>query len=423
MSARAPARIALLGAGNRGGDVYGALAARHPELVRVVALADPRPERRRVIGDALGLEAALRYRDWASLLADAARGAVQLDAVVIATPDADHVAPAEAALALDLDVLLEKPIAPDPDGVARVERAAASSRGRVSVAHVLRHEPLFARLAQLLRDGAVGRVIGIDHVEHVGHWHFAHSYVRGAWRREADASPMLLAKACHDLDLLRWLVGERCERVASTGALHHFHAGSAPAGAPERCLDGCPVEASCPYSAPRVYLERYGARPVWPNLVLDPAPTPERLRDALAQGPYGRCVYRCDNDVADHQVVLLDFAGGVRASLTVSAFSAEITRTVRVWGTHGEVSGHMGRGALIWHDFRDGAEHHEQLAGAGDAHEGADRAFALDWFERVAGRRTGVAATALGVSLESHRMAFAAERARHAGTWERPEDV
>ena len=423
MSARVPARIALLGAGNRGGDVYGRLAAERPELVRVVALADPRSERRRVVGDALGVEEARRYGAWAALLADVGAGALALDAVVIATPDADHVESAEAALALDLDLLLEKPIASDAAGVARVERAAAASRGRVSVAHVLRHEPLFARLEAGLRAGAVGRLVGIDHVEHVGHWHFAHSYVRGAWRREADASPMLLAKACHDLDLLRWLVGERCERVASSGALHHFHEGAAPSGAPARCLDGCPVEPECPYSAPRIYLGRYGARPEWPNLVLDPMPTPERIRQALETGPYGRCVYRCDNDVVDHQVVLLDFVGGVRVSLTVSAFTAEITRTVRAWGTHGEVSGHMGRGELLWRDFRDGSERREALGAAGDAHAGADRTFALDWFERIAGRREGAAATELAASLESHRMAFAAERARHAGTWERPESV
>lgn len=416
-----PARIALLGAGNRGGDVYGRLAAEHADVVRVVALADPRVERRRVVGDAHGLAEARRYGHWSALLGDVAALTLGLDAVVVATPDSEHVAPVEAALALDLDVLLEKPIATDPDGVDRVERAARASRGRVSVAHVLRHEPLFQRLEAGLRAGAIGRLVGVDHVEHVGHWHFAHSYVRGSWRREADASPMLLAKACHDLDLLRWLVGAPCERVASAGSLHHFHAAAAPPGATERCLDGCPVEPACPYSAPRIYLGRYAARPVWPNLVLDPAPTPERLLEALREGPYGRCVYRCDNDVADHQVVLLDFVGGVRVSLTVTAFSAEITRTVRAWGTHGEVAGHMGRGELVWRDFRDGSERRESLGGAGDDHTGADRAFALDWFERLAGRRSGAAATELAVSLESHRMAFAAERARHAGSWERVE--
>ena len=416
--ARRPARIAILGAGNRGGDVYAPAAAGAPELVRVVAIADQRDVRRRVVGERSGVAPGRRYEHWRALLADAAAGALELDAVVVATPDADHVEPTEAALALGLDVLLEKPIAPDLTGVRRIALAAERSRGRVTVAHVLRHAPVFERLAAGLRDGALGRLVGIDHVEHVGHWHFAHSYVRGAWRREADASPMLLAKACHDLDLLRWWVGERCERVTSSAAPRHFRSEEAPAGAPERCTDGCPVEATCPYGAPRIYLGRYGGRAVWPNLVLTPEPTEASVLEALRNGPYGRCVYRCDNDVVDHQVVALEFAGGVRASLTVTAFSAEMTRTVRAWGTHGEASAHFGRGALEWHDFRTGERRLEDCGASGEAHDAADRALARDWFERVAGvHGDDPGATDLAASLESHVIAFAAERARRDERW------
>jgi predicted dehydrogenase len=416
-----PARIAILGAGNRGGDVYAPAAAAAPELVRVVALADPREARRRTVGERSGVPPERRYDHWRALLGDAAAGRLELDAVVVATPDADHVEPTEAALALGLDVLLEKPIAPDGAGVQRIAAAAERGRGRVTVAHVLRHAPVFERLALGLRDGALGRLVGIDHVEHVGHWHFAHSYVRGAWRREADASPMLLAKACHDLDLLRWWVGERCERVTSTAALRHFRSEEAPAGAPARCTDGCPVEATCPYGAPRIYLGRYGARAVWPNLVLTAEPSEASVLEALRTGPYGRCVYRCDNDVVDHQVVALEFAGGVRASLTVTAFTAEMTRTVRAWGTHGEVAAHFGRGTLEWHDFRTGARRLEDCGASGEAHDAADRALARDWFERVAGvHGDDPGATDLAASLESHLIAFAAERARREGRWVEP---
>lgn len=416
-----PARIAILGAGNRGGDVYARAAADAPELVRVVALADPRAVRRRVVGERCSVAPERRYEDWRALLDDAATGGLALDGVVVATPDAEHVEPTEAALALGLDVLLEKPIAPDLEGVRRVEYAAERARGRVTVAHVLRHAPVFERLAAGLRAGALGRLVGIDHVEHVGHWHFAHSYVRGAWRREADASPMLLAKACHDLDLLRWWVGEPCERVTSSAAPRHFRAEHAPPGAPERCTDGCPVEATCPYGAPRIYLERYGARDVWPNLVLTPEPSEASLLEALRTGPYGRCVYRCDNDVVDHQVVSLAFAGGVRATLTVTAFTGEITRTVRAWGADGEVSAHFGHGSLEWHDFRTGERRLEACGASGGAHDAADAALARDWFERVAGAhgdRPGQ--TDLAASLESHLIAFAAERARREGRWIEP---
>ncbi len=420
-SAARPARIAILGAGHRGGDVYAPAAADASDLVRVVALADPRPERRAAVGARSHVADARRFADWRALLAEVAAGRLALDAVVVATPDADHVEPTEAALALGLDVLLEKPIAPDLAGVRRVARAAAASHGRVTVAHVLRHAPVFRSLAAGLREGALGRLVGIDHVEHVGHWHFAHSYVRGPWRRQADASPMLLAKACHDLDLLRWWADAPCERVTSSAAPRHFRMEAAPADAPERCTDGCPVEASCPYEARRTYLGRFGARPVWPNLVLTSAPTEARLLEALRTGPFGRCVYRCDNDVVDHQVVALEFASGVRASLTVTAFSAEMTRTVRAWGTHGEVEAHFSAGTLRWSDFRTGAQRLESCGSSGEGHEAADRALARDWFERVAGvHGTDPGATELSTSLESHTIAFAAERARHEGGWVDP---
>ena len=416
-----PARLALLGAGHRGGDVYARAAADAPDLVRVVALADPRPERRLEVGARSHVADARRFPDWRALLAEVAAGRLALDGVVVATPDADHVEPTEAALALGLDVLLEKPIAPDLAGVRRVARAAAASRGRVTVAHVLRHAPVFRSLAAGLRAGALGRLVGIDHVEHVAHWHFAHSYVRGPWRREADASPMLLAKACHDLDLLRWWADAPCERVTSSAAPRHFRTEHAPPGAPERCTDGCPIEASCPYEARRTYLGRFGARAVWPNLVLTADPSEERLLDALRSGPYGRCVYRCDNDVVDHQLVALEFATGVRASLTVTAFSAEMTRTVRAWGTHGEVEVHFGRGTVRWSDFRSGEGRTEACGARGEGHEAAARALARDWFERVAGvHGDDPGATDLATSLESHTIAFAAERARHDGGWVDP---
>jgi predicted dehydrogenase len=409
---RPPARLAVVGAGHRGLEVYGAAAARHLDLVRIVAVAEPRPQRLARLADAHGVERAGRFADWRQLLAGVSAGTLAVDGVIVATPDREHVAPAVQALALGLDVLLEKPIAPDEAGVRRVEDAARRSSGRVTVAHVLRHAPLFTRVKALIDDGAVGELIGIDHVEHVGHWHFAHSYVRGSYRREVDASPMLLAKACHDLDLIRWMVGRPARRVASFGSLRHFTAASAPRGAPERCTDGCPVEATCPYAATRIYLGRFGGRRDWPNSMLDDDPTPERVLGALQTGPYGRCVYRCDNDVVDHQVVALDFDGGARATLTVTAFSEASTRTVRVWGTHGEIDARFDHGDVTLHDFRTGRTSRSPVP-PDDGHRDADARLARDWFGRLASRTA--APTELAVSIESHLLAFTAEAARKSG--------
>lgn len=405
-----PVTLALIGAGNRGARVYGAYALRFPEEVRVVAVADADPARRERAATQHGVKEDLRFTAWEDLLARP----LLADAVVIATPDALHVEPVKAALALGYQVLLEKPIAPTLEGVLQVAEAARAKSGRVTVAHVLRYADFFQKLKLLLDEGRVGSLMQLQHTENIGHWHFAHSFVRGNWRRQDQSSPMILAKACHDLDLLRWLVGRPCERVASFGGLTHFRPENAPQGSTERCSDGCAVERSCPYSAQRIYLERFGAAPGWPNDVLTLDPDPERLRVALEQGPYGRCVYHCDNDVADQQTVAMSFEGGASASLTVSAFTEASTRTVHIMGSHGEVHGHMERGELLLHDFAAGrSELIRTHAGLG--HGEADWALMRDFVARLRGEAAGQALTDLEASIESHLMAFAAERARREG--------
>jgi predicted dehydrogenase len=343
-----------------------------------------------------------------------------VEAVVIATPDRHHVTPTLAALAAGLPVLLEKPIAPDAAGLEAIARAAETSRGELIVAHPLRYTPFFGTIANLLADGAIGDLVQIDHLENVSWWHFAHSYVRGNWRREELASPMLLAKACHDLDVIRWLAASPFATVSSVGSLRHFRAEEAPAGAPARCLDGCPVADGCPFYAPRFYEPRLAAGG-WPVSVVTADPTPRGLQDALRTGPYGRCVYRSDNDVPDHQAVLVEFGNGVVATLTVTGFTAENTRTVKLMGTRGEIRGHMERGEIEVRRFIDSAGGSIPPAeridvGAGPGHAGGDEKMIEAFVERVAhargGEKAGESATSLAVSLESHRMAFAAERSR-----------
>lgn len=413
-----PVTLVLVGAGNRGASVYGDYALRHPREARVVALADPDTAKRERVAAAHGVPAERAYRDWSALLA-AGRLA---DAAVIATPDALHPAAVKAALAAGYEVLLEKPIAPDLAGVLDVVAAARDARGSVTVSHVLRYTSFFQALKSLIDGGRIGHLTHIQHTENIGYWHYAHSYVRGNWRRESDASPMILAKACHDLDLIRWLVGKPCERLSSFGELSHFRTDNAPVGSTERCLDGCAVERECPYSAPRIYLERFGGAPGWPNEVLTEAPDEHSVRRALETGPYGRCVYRCDNDAIDNQTVALRFEGGVSASLTVSAFTERNTRTVHVMGSHGEIRGDLELGELEVKDFATGRTEMVRTV-AGSGHVDGDDALMRDFLERTRGGEGGVGLTDLGVSVESHLMAFAAERARRGGVGVAPSEL
>ena len=344
-----PVRLLMLGGGSRALHAYGDWCLRHPQRAKVVAVAEPDARRRDAFADRHGIGDRWRFRSWDEALG--ARG--NWHAVVVATPDRMHVDPTIRALEQDHDVLLEKPIAQTPDDIARLARAAAHGPGAVTVAHGLRYTPVFSTIKRIIDEGRLGDIQAIQHTENIGYGHFAHSYVRGNWHRSAASSPMLLAKACHDLDLLRWFVGRPCRRLSSFGHLSHFRLEHAPDGSMERCRDGCAVAETCPCNAVRFYTEELAGTHGHPVTAVTRDTTHAGRMRALAETDYGRCVYRMDNDVVDHQVVNLDFDGGVTATLMVSAFTAQNTRTIHVMGSHGELRGHMERGEIAVTRFRD----------------------------------------------------------------------
>jgi predicted dehydrogenase len=403
-----PLSIALIGAGNRGADVYAEYIRRFPGVANLTMVADPDAEKRARLAERHGISSELQFADWRGMLSEK-----RADALIIASPDKHHVEPAVRGLELGYPILLEKPIAPTLEGVLQVLEAARRFEGDITISHVLRYSEFFVTIKRLLTAGRIGKLVTIEHTENIGYWHFAHSYVRGNWRKESASSPMILAKSCHDLDILRWLVAEPCLSAYSSGGLLHFREENAPAGSTARCTDGCAVERRCPYSALRIYLERFSAAPGWPNSVLTSQPNPGTILKALETGPYGRCVYRCDNDVADHQVTLLKFEGGVTASLTVSAFTERNTRTVHLMGSSGEIHGAMDTGVIELNDFVHGAREtihvRQELGGHAGADEGLIRAF-LEHLRYDHTPRTG-----LEEAAESHLMAFAAEKSRETG--------
>lgn len=442
-SAPGPARIALLGLGGRGSEAYGGWFLAHPDRATVAAVAEPLAHRRDAFADRAGVPADARFAAWPELLADSAR--LRLDAVVVALPDREHLEPTVAAAERGLAVLLEKPMATDERTLGALERrlAATGRPPRIAVAHVLRETPFWRCVRQVVSDGLLGELVTIRVEESIGFWHFAHSYVRGNWRNRAESSPMVLAKPSHDLDLIRWLAGAAPETVASAGGLHHFRPENAPDGAPDRCLDGCPAADSCPFHAPRYYTEALADVHGWPVELLGPDTSPEGRLAALAEGPYGRCVYRCDNDVADHQQTLFAFPGGLTAALTTSAFTGANTRTLQLTGTRGELAGRMETGELRLARFAGGAlaapavpypvttERAGPLGHRVDAwravpeatedgdhrgHAGGDAALTERFVAGVlSGDFDAHVTTTFATSLDSHWMAFAAERSRARG--------
>lgn len=404
-----PIGVALIGAGNRGRAVYGAWARRNPGRMRIVALAEPREDRRRATADEHGLAPDRVFADFRELFA--ARPDAQ--AAIVATGDTEHVAPALAALESGHHLLLEKPIAPDPADCLRVTEAAGRAGRILQIGHVLRYTAFYAKLHALVSEGRVGRVTMIDLREHVAYWHMAHSYVRGKFRKRALAAPFILAKSCHDLDLLAWLAGSPSARLASFGSLGVYREALAPAGAPERCSAACPVQASCPWDAERFYLGPDARRARhWPFSDLSADPSREARAAALATSDYGRCVFRCDNDVADHQVVAVEFENGLTATLGVHGTASEELRTVRISGSEGELRGVLQHGLIELSRHGSRAREEIRIEASAFGHSGGDEGL-LDHFCEAVARDAPDHVLASGQSaLESHFMGFAAERAR-----------
>ncbi len=406
--------LAVVGAGVRGLTYAG--HAVESSGARVVAIAEPRAGRLAAAAATFGVGPAGRFSDWRELLG---RDDLGVEAVVLATPDRLHADAAVAFIERGLPLLLEKPMAPTEAEAVRIVAAAERHQVLVCVAHVLRYTPYTRMMKQIIDGGRIGDVVSIQHLEPVGWWHQAHSFVRGNWRREDESSSMLLAKCCHDVDWLSHLVGRPAERVSSFGGLAHFTPEHKPAGASERCLD-CAVERECPYSAKRIYLERLDdpqAR-AWPLSVLTEDVTTEGVTTALRDGPYGRCVYDCDNDVVDHQVVDIQYAGGVTASLTMTGFTPMGFRQTRVFGTRGSV---QGDGYVIEvFDFLTATTERIQLLdpddpAAGQGHLGADEALTAAFLAAVEGGDPSLVPTTPAESLHTHRIVWAAERARRQG--------
>lgn len=407
-----PLTIAGVGCGHRT-FTYCGLAAEQPLRYRVVAGADPNATRVEHLGK---LSRNPEYRGFADADALFAAGRIA-DVAVIGTQDSYHVEPAIRAMELGYDVLLEKPIAPDPRQVLQVLAAAERLGRKVLVCHVLRYTPFYSLVHDLLRAGAVGEIVSIDASEGVGDWHQVHSFVRGHWARAGTSNPMIVAKSCHDMDIISWLVGKPCQRIASFGGLHHFTAANAPAGAPARCTDGCPVGDTCRYNALR-YADRERG---WLRYVMDGGDVAdaEAVRDWLSRSPWGRCAWRCDNDVVDRQVLAMQFADGIVGNFTMTAFDSG--RNVIVRGTTGVLSGGDALRARTGDDVvvrsHAGAEsrHRVQIdAGGYGGHGGGDPGL-VNALDRELAKPARDMRSGLHASVESHMMAFAAEEARRSG--------
>jgi predicted dehydrogenase len=402
-----PLKIAILGCGGRGNSIGCALHG-FPHLATIVAVADPDSGKAQQLGDKLGVPASGRFAGWKEFLASG----MQVDGAVIATMDQDHVEPAEACLARGWHLILEKPMAPNMGDCRRIEAAQRKAGTMVSVCHSLRYQKAFRHVRDLLRQGVIGRIMSIDLLEQVGFWHQAHSFVRGNWGNSGRSAPMILAKSCHDMDYLAFLVGAPAERVSSYGHLSYFTKANTPKGAPARCTDGCPHEGTCTFSALKRYVYTDN-RAEWPASVC--SPTDHSLAahfKAVQTGPYGRCVWQCDNDVVDHQVIAMEFPGEVTATFTMTAFTHEGGRRLRVHGTEAVLEFIDHAQEITITTFATGNVQKIAVGREQGGHGGGDTRMARDWLDAIHAKDPSRLVTTPQESLGTHAMAFAAEQSR-----------
>ena len=399
--------LILIGAGQRG-MIYAGCACQQGH--KIVAAAEPNDARREAARRELHIPEENCFRTAKELL----RRPRMADAAIIATMDRDHYTQAIAAMKLGYDLLMEKPISPVPEETLAIADTAEKLGRRVVICHVLRYSPFFRKLKEILDSGKLGKIISIEHTENIGNYHIAHSFVRGNWRNEKLSSPILLQKSCHDLDLLLWLTGKSVRRIFSVGSLSYFRPENAPEKSADRCLE-CPAAADCRFDARKVYLPNIGE---WPANVLTKDQTEAGVLEALRTGPYGRCVFRCDNDVCDHQSVIMEFEDGSTTVFTLCGMTDRMHRTIHIMCEHGEILGDDDPGEILINRFRssmteNSVQERILIGQVQGAHSGGDVAL-MDAFLNDRGTGEKIVSD-ISRSVESHLLVFAAEESRHTG--------
>lgn len=402
-----PITAVVFGAGGRG-SVYGEYALKYPQDIQVIAVAEPQPDRLARFSTQHDIEPSHQFTSWEEVI----RAGKIADVVINCTMDRTHMDSTLAALETGYDVLLEKPMSPVLHENVRLVQVAEELGRHLQICHVLRYSAFFRTLREVVQSGRLGRIVSVDHRENLVFWHMAHSYVRGNWRNVDEAGPMILAKCCHDLDILYWILRTPVAWLSSFGTLTHFRPENAPANAPLRCTDGCPVEDTCKYYAPRLYARDVNG---WPFNAVALKPTVEARMEALRTGPYGRCVYQCDNDVVDHQSVNMELEDGTTVSLLMQGQGNEEGRTMRYDGTLATLYGRFvaGRYSLTIRHHRTGEEEQVPIKMSQDdgGHGGGDFGIVRSFVNALRGTPDESVTTARE-SLESHLLAFAAEESR-----------
>ncbi len=394
--------VAILGMGARGFTYAQAIG--EIEDVKITHVCEVNPIKKEFVKQMFGIEENNYF-----ISDDEFLGKGKLaDILIIATMDQWHYKHAIKALDLGYDILLEKPIASTEEQCEEIVEKAKKLNRKVAVCHVLRYTPFYTKLKELVDSNIIGKVRSITQTENIGYYHYAHSYVRGNWHRGDLTSPMVVAKSCHDFDIIKWLIGSNCVAITSFGSLEYFKKENAPVGSANNCYQ-CKID--CPYNA----ITFYKKNPKW-FMIFSLDPDVEKVLSNL-EHPYGKCVYQCDNNVADNQIINMLFANNSVAQLNITAFSNEMHRNIKIHGTIGEIEGDLEEMSITMKTFGGKTEKIDVRSITNDfsGHSGGDKRMIKDLINNVKNHKDQIALTDICEALESHKMAFRSEESRLSG--------
>ncbi|MEJ8817587.1 Gfo/Idh/MocA family protein [Lacibacter sp. H407] len=397
-----PITVITCGAGSRG-NVYGNYAVQYPAQLDVVGVAEPIVIRNERYAKKHAIKDENRFKTWE----DVFKRPKFADAILITTPDNLHYGPCMKALEMGYHVLLEKPISPSEKECRDILAMTKKTGKIVAVCHVLRYAPYFEELRKIMQSGVLGKVVSVQHIEPIEHTHMSHSYVRGNWHNSKETTPIILAKSCHDLDILRWMIDKQSKSIHALGDISWFKKANAPEGSTARCTDGCKVEASCPYSALKLYYRERKRTYVF-DMPEEKEKHADHIMEKLKTTNYGRCVYRMENDQPDHYTTNILFEDGVTCSFSMEAFTSYEGRRTRVMGSLGDIVGDMT--TMVHTDFLTGKK--TEWKNATDMHGGGDWRLVANWIEAISKNDASLLTSTIDASIESHLMGFAAEQSR-----------
>lgn len=424
-----PITAIIVGAGHRS-FVYSELAKTNPEMLKIVGVADPNPIRRKKAMDYFGFKEDMCFENAEEL----AKKGKLADTVINGTMDEQHLETAVPLLDAGYDMLLEKPFAPNEEEMRQIVNCAKKNNSKVMICHVLRYTPFYYAIKERIVNGEIGDIINIQTTEHVSYHHLSTSYIRGKWANSDKChTSMLLAKCCHDLDIIMWMMSEtKPKQISSFGGKFQFKPENAPKEAGTICMKDCPLVDTCVYSTKRLYIDHPDrwAFYVWDALEGKKNVTIEdKIALMKSDSPYARCIYKCDNNVVDHQSVLINFESGATGTHNMVGGSAEPRREIHIIGTKGEIFGNFEESKFTVLKIDPSPDAHNEecdveevdlrvtgdMVGAYGGHGGGDERLAADFVKFIRGEKPSLACTSIFDSVAGHLSVYLADKSRENG--------